>query len=221
MKILSIILTLLTLSVFAPLLVEAKEDPAAVAAKIQSAYDKINDLQADFVQSVRFEDFDTPYLSKGKFFLKKGKMRWDYHEPSRQQIVVEGERLLFYIPEHKQLVKSRVGGESDSHLPLQLLSGTSRLDQDFQISIEEEPRSDQSLSLRLIPKNKQTPLTKVVASVAPSPQVEGLIIQKVILFETNGNVSTFSFEGMQINKGFSEEIFSLKYPKGTEVIESP
>lgn len=212
---------LLTLTLLAPPHAEAKEDPTAVAAKIQSAYDRINDLQADFVQSVKFEDFDKPYVSKGKLSLKKGRMRWDYHEPSRQQIVVDGERLLFYIPEHKQLIKSRVGGESDSHLPLQLLSGASRLDQDFQISIEEEPRSDQSLALRLIPKNNKTELTKIVASVAPSPQVEGLIIQKVILFEANGNVSTFSFEKMQINKGLSEEVFDLKYPKGTEVIESP
>jgi outer membrane lipoprotein carrier protein len=212
---------LLMLSLLAPLQTEAKEDPAAVASKIQIAYDKMNDLQADFTQSVKFEDFETPYVSKGKLFLKKGKMRWDYQEPSRQQIVVDGERLLFYIPEHKQLVKSRVGGESDGHLPLQLLSGTSRLDQDFQISIEEAPRSDQSLSLLLIPKNKQTQLTKVIASVVPSPQVEGLVIQKVILFEQNGNVSTFSFEKMQINKGFSEEVFDLKYPKGTEIIESP
>lgn len=221
MKTLRAIPILLAISILAPLHAEAKEEPAAVAAKIQTAYDQINDLQADFVQSVRFEDFDTPYVSKGKLFLKKGKMRWDYREPSRQQIVVEGERVLYYIPEHKQVVKSRIGGESDSHLPLQLLSGTSRLDQDFQISIEEAPRSDQSISLRLIPKSKETQLIKVIALVVPSPQVEGLIIQKVTLFEQNGNVSTFSFEGMQINKGFSEEVFNLKYPKGTEVIESP
>jgi len=212
---------LLAASSFAPFSVEAKEDPAAIAAKIQTAYDKINDLQANFVQTVRFQDFDTPYVSKGKLYLKKGKMRWDYQEPSRQQILVEGDRVLVYIPEHKQVVKSRIGGESDSHLPLQLLSGTSHLDQDFQISIEEETKSDQSLSLRLIPKSKETQLTKVIASVAPSPQVEGLVIQKVTLFEQNGNISTFSFEGMQINKGVGEDVFNLKYPKGTEVIDSP
>lgn len=212
---------LAVISIWTPLHLEAKEDPAAATSKIQTAYEKINDLQADFVQTVRFQDFDTPYVSKGKLFLKKGKMRWDYQEPSRQQIVVEGEKVLYYIPEHKQVVKSRIGGESDSALPLQLLSGTSHLDQDFQISIEEEPRSDQSLSLRLIPKSKETTLKKVIASVAPSPQVEGLIIQKVTLFEENGNVSTFSFEGTQINKGFAEEVFNLKYPKGTEIVDSP
>lgn len=215
------IFILLAISALAPLQGEAKEDPAAVAAKIQTAYDKLNDLQADFVQTVRFQDFDTPYVSKGKLYLKKGKMRWDYREPSHQQILVEGEKLLYYIPEHKQVVKGRIGGESDSHLPLQLLSGTSRLDQDFQISIEEQPTSDQSLSLRLIPKSKETQLTKVIASVVPSPQVEGLIIQKVTLFEQNGNVSTFSFEKMQINQGVGENLFKLDYPKGTEVIESP
>ncbi|MBI3805508.1 MAG: outer membrane lipoprotein carrier protein LolA [Nitrospirae bacterium] len=213
-------LFILSLWVTSPRESAAKEDPASVAKKIQAAYDKITDLQTDFVQTVRFQDFDTPYVSKGKLFLKKGKMRWDYQEPSRQQIVVEGETATFYIPEHKQVIKSRIGGQSDSHLPLQLLSGTSRLDQDFQISIEEE-RPDKSLSLRLTPKSKETQVSKVLASVAPSPQVEGLVIQKVTLFEENGNVSTFSFEGMQINKGIGEDLFVLKIPKGTEVIDSP
>lgn len=222
-KFFRVILSLLVvfIAAAAPRSAAAKEDPASVAAKIQTAYDKMTDFQADFVQTVRFQDFDTPYVSKGKLFLKKGKMRWDYQEPSRQQILVEADRATFYIPEHKQAVKGRIGGESDSHLPLQLLSGTSRLDHDFQITIEEESRLDKSLSLRLIPKNKETQVTKVIAWVTPSPQIEGLVIQKVILTEENGNVSTFSFEGIQINKGLSEETFTLKIPKGTEIIESP
>ena len=193
-----------------------------VVAKIQTAYEKIGDLRSDFTQTVRFKDFETPYLSKGRLFLKKGKMRWDYQEPSRQQIFVDGERVLYYIPEHKQIIKSRLGGESDSHLPLRLLAGTGRLDQSFQISFEGEASpSQKSISLRLIPKNGGTQLTHIIATVAPSPSVEGLIIQKVVLYEENGNVSLFSFEGIEINKGLSEDIFNFKIPKGIEIIESP
>lgn len=192
-----------------------------IVAKIQTTYEKINDLQADFVQTVQFVDFDVPYTSKGKLFVKKGKMRWDYQEPSKQQIFVDGERFVYYVPEHKQVIRSRVGGQSDSHLPLRLLSGAGRLDQDFQISFEEGSSALQkTIVLRLVPK-KGMALTKIAITVTPSPQIEGLMIQKVALYEANGNVSTSSFEGIQINKGVSDDLFAFKIPKGIEVIDTP
>ncbi|MFY9268429.1 MAG: outer membrane lipoprotein carrier protein LolA [Candidatus Manganitrophaceae bacterium] len=200
---------------------KTKEDPAAAASQIQIAYEKLTDLQADFVQTVRFQDFDTPYVSKGKLFLKKGKMRWDYQEPTRQQIVVEGEKVTYYVPEHKQVIRSRIGGGSDSHLPLQLLSGAGRLDRDFQISIDEGSPAGPSRPLRLVPKSKEAQVTKIVVSAAPSRQIEGSVIEKVILFEENGNVSTFTFDKIEINKGFPEDLFSLKIPKGTETVDAP
>lgn len=192
-----------------------------IIAKIQTTYEKINDLQSEFIQSVQIVDFDTPYVSKGQLFLKKGKMRWDYREPSKQQIFVDGERFLYYVPEHRQVIRSRVGGQSDGHLPLRLLSGAGRLDQDFQISFEEGSKpAPKSIVLRLIPK-KEMEVTKIVLTVVPSPQVEGWMIQKVALHEANGNISTSSFEGIQINKGVSDDLFSFKVPKGVEVIDTP
>ena len=198
-----------------------QESLDGIIAKIQTTYEKINDLQSDFVQSVQIVDFDTPYVSKGQLFLKKGKMRWDYREPSKQQIFVDGERFLYYVPEHRQVIRSRVGGQSDGHLPLRLLSGAGRLDQDFQISFEEGSKpASKSIVLRLIPK-KEMELTKIVLTVVPSPQVEGWMIQKVALYEANGNISTSSFEGIQINKGVSDDLFSFKVPKGVEIIDTP
>ena len=213
--------------VFSRFHVEGKEAATGgglddIAAKIQATYEKIDDLQADFAQSVQIADFDTPYISKGKLFIKKGKMRWDYSEPSKQQIFVEGERFVYYVPEHKQVIRSRVGGQSDSHLPLRLLSGTGRLDQDFQISFEEgsSSSSQKSISLRLIPK-KEMALTKIVLTVNPSPEIDGLMIQKVALYEKNGNISTSSFEKIQVNKGVSDDLFIFTIPKGIEVIDAP
>lgn len=198
-----------------------QESLGDIVTKIQTTYEKINDLQADFIQSVQFVDFDAPYTSKGKLFVKKGKMRWDYQEPSKQQIFVDGEKFLYYVPEHRQVIRSRIGGQSDSHLPLRLLSGTGRLDQDFQISFEAGPAALQKpVALRLVPK-KGMELTKIVITVGPSPQIEGLMIQKVALYEANGNVSTSSFEGIQINKGVSDDLFTFKIPKGIEVIDTP
>ena len=203
----------------------AKEDPGGdlgqVVSKIQTTYEKLKDLQADFVQTVRFKDFDTPFVSKGKLFLKKGKMRWDYREPSQQQIFVEGEKVLYYIPAHQQVIQSRIGGESDSHLPLQLLTGTGRLEQNFEISMQKTaPSSPKEVSLRLVPKKAGT-LTEIIATVFPFPSPEYWIIKKIVLYEQNGNISTFSFEEIELNKEIPESLFVFKIPKGIEMIESP
>jgi outer membrane lipoprotein-sorting protein len=192
-----------------------------IVAQIHATYDKIIDLKASFVQTVEIFDFNVPYISKGTLFIKKGKMRWDYHEPSRQQIFVDGGGFHYYVPEHKQVIRSRVGGRSDVHLPLQLLSGRGQLNEDFDISIEgERPSGKGPVSLRLVPKKKMG-LIKIVIRVASSPQIGGLMIHEAVLHEENGNVSTSTFEGIEINKGLKADIFVFKVPKGIEVIDAP
>jgi len=213
--------------VFPALNVSGGEEPKekaeinGIVAQIHETYDKIEDFKARFVQTVDIFDFNIPYVSKGDLFIKKGKMRWDYHEPSRQQIFVDGGGFHYYVPEHKQVIRSRVGGRSDVHLPLQLLSGRGNLNEDFDISFEGEGPSEKgSVSLRLIPK-KRMGLIKIIIRVAPSPQFGGLMIHEAVLHEENGNVSTSTFEDIEINKGLKDDIFVFKIPKGVEVLDAP
>ncbi|HET6370135.1 MAG TPA: outer membrane lipoprotein carrier protein LolA [Nitrospiria bacterium] len=72
-----------------------KEPLNEVVQKTQDAYEKVRDIEADFTQKVVFKDFDTPFTSAGQVYLKRGKMRWDYKEPSKQQIFVEDEKVLY------------------------------------------------------------------------------------------------------------------------------
>lgn len=192
-----------------------------IVAQIHATYGKIVDFRSNFIQTVEIYDFNVPYVSEGTLFIKKGKMRWDYHEPSRQQIYVDGRGFHYYVPEHKQVIRSRVGGRSDVHLPLQLLSGRGHLNEDFDISFEGEgPSSKDSVSLRLVPKKKMG-LVKIVIRVAPSPRIEGLMIHEAVLYEENGNVSTSTFEGIEINTGLDDDVFVFNVPKGVEVLDAP
>lgn len=200
--------------------VKTDQKVEAILFKIRVAYEKIDDLQAEFIQKTEILDFNVPVVSKGQFFLKKGKMRWDYNEPSRQQIFVNGGGYLYYVPGHKQVIRSRVGGSSDAHLPLKLLSGLETLEQDFAISLEENAPSSGPLLLRLVPKKKMG-LIKIVLAAIPTPQIEGLIIQKAVLHETNGNISTSFFEKIKINKGIKDDFFVFEIPKGIEVLDAP
>ncbi len=201
--------------------VRSDESIKEIVAQIHAGYNKINDLKSNFVQTVEIMDFNTPYVSKGQFFIKKGKMLWDYQEPSKQQIFVDGGGYLFYVPDHKQVIRSKVGGQADSHLPLNLLSGREQLDKDFIISYEiENPVPGAPTLLRLVPK-KRMGLIKIVITPVKAPNIEGLIIDKVVLHEENGNISTSSFKEIEINQGLDDALFVFKIPKGVEVLNAP
>ena len=192
-----------------------------MVTEIHATYQKINDLEARFIQKVEILDFNTPYISKGKLFIKKGKMFWDYQEPSKQQIFVDGGGFLYYVPDHKQVIRSKVGGHSDSHLPLKLLSGRGKLDEDFEISFDiEPPLPGAPAHLRLVPKKKMG-LIKIVITLLPAPEVGGLIIEEVVLHEENGNISTSTFEDIKINQGLADGLFVFKIPEGIEVLDAP
>lgn len=215
---------ILSAALFAPAISKAIESSEAVqkiVSDIQASYERINDLQSDFVQTVEIDGFDTTYISKGKVFIKKGKMLWDYAEPGKQMIYVNGDGFEFYVPDHNQVIRSKIGGQSDAHLPLKLLSGLGRLDQDFEVSFEiEPPRPGESVHLKLIPK-KHIGVNQIVITLIPSEQIKGFVIDQVVLYEENGNISTSIFEKVQINTGLSDDLFEFKIPEGVEIIDAP
>ncbi len=178
---------------------------------LYETYAKVNNIQADFSQSVMFEGFDTTADAKGKLYFKKGKMRWDYSSPTRQQIFVDGETLLHYTPENKQVLKGVLGKQTG--LPIDLLMRVEKIETLFNlIQVKEN-------TLLLKPKIKGSQVAQMIVTLAPLPKLGGLFIQKIILHEENGNQSTFLFNSFKLNKTLSEQVFSFKVPDGVEVID--
>jgi outer membrane lipoprotein-sorting protein len=105
----------------------APTTPAEVAAGVRETYQALTDLSADFSQSTTVPGFASTLQSKGKLYLAKGKMRWDYTEPSNQQIYVNERRIQYFIPAHKQVIVSTLSPENDDQIPLHLLMTLERL----------------------------------------------------------------------------------------------
>jgi len=192
-----------------------QDSPSEIIRQVESAYAKTQDIEAEFTQRVVFKDFDTPFISKGRVYLARGKMRWDYQEPSKQQIFVNQEEVLYYVPEHRQVIKSSLSAETDSQLPLDLLSGTTRLSQNFEVSVQSS--GGKTYRLKLIAKDKKIRTGPIEIEVS----LPTYLIQKITLNEQNGNRSIFDFSDLKINQGLKEVTFSFVFPKGVEVIEAP
>jgi len=191
----------------------ARGTPPAGVQALHETYEKINDIEADFSQSVTFEGFDTTTDSKGKVYFKRGKMRWDYATPSRQQIFVDGETVLHYTPENKQVLKGVLGKQTG--LPIDLFFNVEKIEALFNLSQVKES------TLILKPKEKGSQVVQMHVTLAPLPKLGGLFIQKIILHEENGNQSVFQFSHFKINKALSEQVFSFKVPDGVEQIDLP
>lgn len=195
-----------------------------VVRKIQARYEQTKDLQAEFRQVTTIEGFATPLTSSGNLFIKKpGKLRWDYREPDVQEIYVNGNDLMMYVPQHKQVLVGKLTQMSASQAPLQLLQGAARLEEHFeaQATLGGE-RGEGGLPLvTLIPKEAGPESVKTVVRIVVEAQPKTYFIKTVSIHEVSGNVATFQFSNLQPNTGLKGTLFEFVVPAGVEVVKAP
>ncbi|MDH5699341.1 MAG: outer membrane lipoprotein carrier protein LolA [Nitrospirota bacterium] len=200
--------------------VSAVED---LVGKVDARYAQTQDLQADFTQETILEGFTTGFTSSGRLYLKKpGLLRWDYLQPSEEQIYVDGDQVMMYVPEHQQVVKGALTQMAASKGPLALLQGAGNLSQQFTILESANGSKDggEFPSLTLVPKPVgHTPPTikKIVLKLFP----DSYFIHGITLFEVSGNISRVMFDHIQANTGLSSSQLTFEVPPDVVVVELP
>ena len=192
--------------------------------KLQARYEQTKDLQADFQQTTRIEGFATPLTSSGRMYIKKpGLLRWDYREPDVEEIYVNRNDVMMYVPEHKQVLVGKLTQMAASQAPLQLLQGVAKLDEEFDI----EPgkageRGEGGLPLvTLTPKAADADPTRTLTKIVVEVQPKTHYIKSVSIHEVSGNISTFRFSNLKPNSGVTTSVFEFKVPPGVEVVKAP
>jgi outer membrane lipoprotein carrier protein len=194
-----------------------------VVKRVDDRYAKTQDLQGEFTQETIIEGFESGFKSTGKFYLKKpGLLRWDYLEPSKEHIYVDGDAVMMYVPEHQQVVKGTLTQIAASKGPLALLLGVGKLSQQFTVVEPSEPSKDsRKLSdLTLIPKpvGDSAPTIKTIElQLFP----ESYLIQTITIFETSGNISRVHFDHVQVNQGLSTDLLKFTVPPDVVVVDFP
>src|ERR1700752_179676 len=70
-----------------------------VLREVEGVYGRMNDLRAEFTQTAFNKSLNQTIPAKGTVYLKKGgKLRWEYSEPTPQEIVSDGKQLWVYTP---------------------------------------------------------------------------------------------------------------------------
>lgn len=190
------------------------------ARRVQSYYNAISDLVADFEQKSEVASFEGKSLgggeSRGEVTLAKpGKMRWHYKNSDGSDaslVVTDGATLWIYDPEAREVQRFAVEQGFLSGAAMQFLFGEGDLLQSFSITskscqapvilslLPREPASYEKLELEIDAKT-------------------GQVVESAV-FDIVGNVTRVRFQNVRTNQNPKPQVFSFTPPKGVRVLEA-
>jgi len=192
----------------------------AVVDKIQKKYEEIEDFHADFTQEATVKALNTVQKSDGEVWFKKpGKMRWNYYEPYKDQIVSDGRTLWFYNEEEKQVIESPLNQVSETESTSTLLSGLGKIKDLYKTSFteSEEFEADGSYLIDLRPKEEGEDYNKVTLAINKNT----MMVNTLYLYDPFGNLTKVLLKNVEVDKGVSDSLFDFKAPSGVEIIKPP
>jgi len=192
-----------------PLLAHAAADQAG-QQRVERFLQGLEGLQARFTQTLTDRAGKVTDESKGTLAIKRpNRFRWDYRDPHEQTIVADGKRVWLYDADLEQ-VTVRALDNTLSATPAMLLSGESKLDENFTATQSTQEQGVQWV--RLEPKRNDTDFKWVRLGFA------GDDLKFMQLADKLGQTTTLSFSDFERNPPLDPARFVFNVPPGADVI---
>jgi outer membrane lipoprotein carrier protein len=184
---------------------------------VEGAYGKMTDLKGEFTQSALNKSLNQTIDAKGVVYLKKGgKLRWEYVEPTKQEIVSDGKTIWIHTPQLNQ-VNTGPAPEALSGPAGSFLSGLGKLRQHFNVRFlnpAQPTDADGNVVLDLMPKQPLPTLARLVLSL----DAKSYDVRKAVVYDQFENTVTMTFTKLAINSGLPDKLFVFAPPKGTATV---
>lgn len=188
-----------------------------VVRGLETAYGKMNDLKGEFSQTAFNKSLNQTIPAHGTMYMKRGgKLRWEYAEPTPQQIVSDGKTLWVYTPSLNQVnvgdAPEALAGPAGS-----FLAGLGRVREHFEVRFlnPAEPRADDgTVVLDLTPRQPQPTMTRLLLSVDP----RGWQVRRAVVYDQFENTVTMQFEQLAVNSGLADTLFTFVPPQGAATV---
>jgi outer membrane lipoprotein carrier protein len=191
------------------------DDVRAVAQAVDSHYDHLHTLQADF--SEIYTGTGVERTESGTVWLKKpGKMRWEYRSPKDKLFLSDGKDAWFYVPGERQVRKTNTKELNDLRSPLAFLLGKTRLEKELlglSFAPDVAPLVPGEVILRGVPRSMVDRVSLVMLEITADRWIDRLIIEEV-----SGSTTEYRFTNQRENIAVSDEQFQFRVPHGVEVV---
>ncbi|HEU0184862.1 MAG TPA: outer membrane lipoprotein chaperone LolA [Blastocatellia bacterium] len=196
------------------LAVSAQTDIDKAIDGVQSKYNKISSLSAEFSQ-VHTERGQRERRESGRLLLKKpGKMKWNYTTPEEKLFVSDGKYLFEYVKSDNYVTRSSVKDSEDLRAPFAFLLGQGDLRREFR-RIEfakESPLKAGNKVLRMLPKRLQD-FEELLIEFDPF----SFEMYRLAILKGGDERSDFIFSDIRENVSAPSAEFVFKAPPGVEV----
>lgn len=212
---------------------------AALEAPFKAGADRntaIHDMQAEFFQESLLTSLDRMQRGRGRVAMKFSrpvadrvpltKFRWEYEEPTEQEIVSDGATMWVYLPENRQVIQSEIDFTSRNRAddPMTFLTGLGNLSRDFLItwaSPNHDAKGNYVLELR--PRRPSTLITRLLVVVDRDAVAAGgaggiFPILSTNVIDPGGNSTLIEFSDIRVNRSLSDQQFRFILPAGVEVV---
>ena len=179
---------------------------------LSNILNQMNSLTGNFKQKVTDQNGATLQEVSGQFFFKKPNLfKWDYLEPSKSQLMSDGELLYLYDPDLKQVVISQLkkfGGVSPA-----MLLVTNDIESLFEITIIQDKKGVDWF--RALPLEPEKANFKEVFISFVQKELKGMRI-----IDGFDNITEIEFSKVSRNTDINEAIFLFNTPEDIDVIRN-
>jgi outer membrane lipoprotein carrier protein len=188
-----------------------------VIRDVEAVYGKLVDLKAEFSQSAFNKSLNQTIRARGTVYLKKGgKLRWEYTDPTPQQIVSDGKTLWVFTPTLNQ-VNTGPAPEALSGPAGSFLAGLGKIREHFEarfVNPAQPKDADGNVRLDLTPKHPLPTLSRLILTVDP----KGFLVRQAVVYDQLGNTVTMTFTKITINSGIPDTLFTFVPPTGVATV---
>jgi len=201
---------------------------------------QIHNFRADFLQKSHIVSIGKTQHGKGKVSFSftttakdnfsRAKFRWEYLEPTLQEIISDGQTMWVYMPENRQVIESNIGhfDAQKGQNPVTFLSGLGNLSQNFLIAWDSSKTDRNGNYLLQLKPRQPSQFIQLIEIVVNAKAVNSWLqkqetgkifpIKTTIVTDPQGNRTSIQFKNVNVNQLLAEKMFSFVRPAGVELV---
>lgn len=203
--------------------------------------ERIHDFRADFFQESHIASIDRTQHGQGTVSFKfitsatdessLAKFRWEYREPSVQEIISDGQTMWVYLPENRQVIESDIRqiNAQQGENPVTFLSGLGNLSRDFSINWGSPRMVETGGYLLLLEPRKESQFIQQIELIVSEEAISSWLTQHktgeifpilaTLITDPSGNRTSIEFRDVQVNQKLADPLFSFERPEGVELVD--
>lgn len=188
---------------------------------LETRYSSAHTLQTTFLERY-LEDGCLVRMEAGNaYFLRPGKMRWDYEAPEKNTFLVDGKYVWFYSPADHTATRMPAKQSEDWRTPLAFLTSHMKFSQlCSQIELDKSGKeaAPGDAIFRCVLRGSAKSMNSTVRPVMFEVSAQGEL-KRIVVPEEGKRELEFSFGEWQWNPTLEQSVFEFVPPRGVAIVE--